>query len=396
MHIFVNALAASAGSGPTYVRNVVPYYAATPNVKTTFLLRPELRRELGSYDNVFFEERDAPARAGRRFLFEQRILPELLRRGKADVLISAGNFALRASPVPQILLSGNSLYISPDFYRDLRRRRDYKLWLDTKIKGFFAKSSVGWANVTVSPTAAFAQQLQAWAGGKVIGIHHGFDRNTFFGSGDSLPRQTLQKLESAQGSLRLLFVSHYNYYRNFETLFRGIALLREKLPRRKISLVLTCTLRSEENPGDYGAESAAALLRQLGIQDQIVELGAVPYRLLHHVYQACDVYVSAAYAESFAHPLVEAMASGLPVVASDLAVHREVCGDAALYFERFSADEFSARILRIAHEPDLAKSMSEKGQRQAEQYSWSRHVSELISLASSLRSSSRMSASNKD
>ena len=64
----------------------------------------------------------------------------------------------------------------------------------------------------------------------------------------------------------------------------------------------------------------------------VVELGAVPYSLLHQVYRECDIYVTPAYAESFAHPLVEAMASGLPIVASDLAVHREICQDAAIYF----------------------------------------------------------------
>jgi glycosyltransferase involved in cell wall biosynthesis len=194
-----------------------------------------------------------------------------------------------------------------------------------------------------------------------------------------------EKLAQTDGAVRLLFVSHYNYYRNFETLFRGVALLRDRLPGRKVRLVLTCKLRSEDNPGDYGAEEAAALVKRLGIEAEVVELGAIPYRSLHHVYKACDVYVSAAYAESFAHPLVEAMASGLPVVASDLAVHQEVCGEAALYFPRFSAEDFSSRILELANVPDHCGSLSAKGRLQSERYSWSRHVSELISLASSLK-----------
>ena len=66
-----------------------------------------------------------------------------------------------------------------------------------------------------------------------------------------------------------------------------------------------------------------------------MELGAVPYSQLHQVYRECSMYVAPAYAELFAHPLVEAMASGLPVVAADSAVHREICQDAALYFPRF-------------------------------------------------------------
>ena len=61
-----------------------------------------------------------------------------------------------------------------------------------------------------------------------------------------------------------------------------------------------------------------------------------------------DVYVSAAYTETFAHPLVEAMASGIPVVASDIPVHREICADAAKYFPTFSAQalaQVTAQVL---------------------------------------------------
>jgi glycosyltransferase involved in cell wall biosynthesis len=384
MHLFINALAANAGSGLTYVRNVVPQYALRNDVQATFLLRPDLRKQLGDYHNVFFIEREGPTGAGRRFLYEQRILPDLIRDSRADILVSAGNFALRSSPVPQILLSGNSLYLSSDFYRDLRARRDYKLWLDTPVKGFFAKRSVAWADATVCPTWAFAQQLHAWAGGKVHGIHHGFDRATFFADQNPLPRELEQKIGKTEGSLRLLFVSHYNYYRNFETLFRGLPLLRKKLAGRKVSLLLTCRLRTHDNPGEYRAESAADLVKKLEIENEVVELGAIPYHQLHRLYEASNIYVSAAYAESFAHPLVEAMASGLPVVASDFAVHREVCGASALYFSRFSPEEFSERVMRIASEPAVAAQMSRNGLQQSERYSWARHVSELILLSGHL------------
>lgn len=384
MHLLINALAASAGGGLTYVRNVVPHFAASTEVQTTFLLRPELRREFGEYSNVSFIEQDVPPSAARRFRYEQFILPELIRRLGATVLISAGNFALRKCPIPQILLSRNSLYTSPEFFRDLRSRGHYKLWGNAKIQALLAKRSIRWSTVTVAPSAAFAGQLRTWAEGKVVAIHHGFDRDAFFT--DRQPLADLAgKLEQAKGALRLLFVSHYNYFRNFETLIRALALLRQRLAGRQVKLILTCQLRTEANPGEYRADAAAALAHHLGVDADLVQLGPIPYQSLHQVYAACDFYVTPAYAESFAHPLVEAMASGLPVIASDLAVHREICGDAAVYFPAFSPEDLASAVVQLADSGRRIQEMSARGLQRARRFSWAQHVSELVSLAATLQ-----------
>jgi glycosyltransferase involved in cell wall biosynthesis len=383
IHLFLNGLAASAGGGLTYLRNVVPRLAERDDIKTTVAVSPMVRREFDGLARVNFVEMEVAGGAGRRFWEEQRALPAMIRKAGAEVLISAGNFALRKSPVPQILLSRNSLYTSADFYRDLRSRRDYKLWLDTRLKASLAKRSIAWADCTVAPSAAFAEELRRWTGREIRSIHHGFDRETFYGGTEALAPAVQERLDAARDSLKLLFVSHYNYYRNFETLLRAMPLLRERFQGR-VKLVLTCSLRSEANPGAYRAESAAALVRNLGIGDLVVELGSVPYHLLHHVYRACDVYVTPAYAESFAHPLVEAMSSGLPVIASDIAVHREICGRAALFFDRFSATDLAEKVLTLAERAELRVELSERGLRRAGEFSWARHVDELVKRSSVL------------
>jgi glycosyltransferase involved in cell wall biosynthesis len=381
IHLFLNGLAASAGGGLTYLRNVLPQLSARKDAHTTVALSPQLRNELEGLPNVSCLEAPVLGGPARRFWHEQAVLARLVRDTGAEVLIAAGNVALRKSPVPQILLSRNSLYTSRDFARDLRTRQDYRLWLDTRIKGVIAKSSIQLADCTVAPTQAFAEELQHWAGRDVTHIYHGFDRGLFFSDKNPLPPELERELAADPGSLRLLFVSHYNYYRNFETLFRAVPLMREGLGARKIKLFLTCTLRSEDNPGSYHPEKAAALIQQLGIAENVVELGTVAYSQLHHLYRACDIYVTAAYAESFAHPLLEAMASGLPVVASDLPVHREICDAAAVYFSRFSAAELAGKIIQVASSVELAREMVELGQRRSCDFSWTRHVDELIRLS---------------
>ena len=384
IRLFVNGLGASAGAGITYLLNVLPHLSATPGVRAILAVQAKLRGEFRGISNLNLLEADIPSSTAARFWFEQHSLPLLIRNSGADVLISTGNFALRNSPVPQILLSGNSLYTSSDFERDLRRRRELGMWLDNRIKSAFAKQSIRWADWTVAPSQAFADELKRWIGREVGAIHHGFDRDLFFRGQVPLADDVQSKLLEAQDSLRLLFVSHYNYYRNFETLFQALQLIRRSLSPRKIRLFLTCKLQDDTNPGAYRTQNAAHLVRKLGICDEVVELGTVPYRSLHHLYRACDIYVTPAYTETFAHPLVEAMASGLPIVASDLAVHREVTAGAGLYFPRFSPEALAQNVARIATTPDLAARLAAAGRQRATHFSWKKHVEELLKLAFSI------------
>jgi glycosyltransferase involved in cell wall biosynthesis len=381
IHIFINALAASAGGGLTYLRNVLPRLAVRDHVRTTVVLSGTLRREIAESAHATVLQGPSSASSGRRFWYEQHDLPDVIRRSGADVLLCTGNFALYRSPVPQILLSRNALYTSADFLRDLRDRGDYRLWLDTKVKAILARWSVRRADCTVAPSAAFASDLRRWTGKAVVSIHHGFDREAFFREQAPLPQDAQAQLAATLSSLRLLFVSHYNYYRNFETLIRATAILKRKLYPRTVRLILTCKLDSKDKAGDYHAKTEAELVRQLRLSEEVVELGEIPYGSLHHLYRACDLYIAPAYAETFAHPLVEAMASGLPVIASDLAVHREICGEAALYFARFSPEVLTERISQATQSTVQTAIMREMGISRSRDFGWDKHVEELLLLA---------------
>jgi glycosyltransferase involved in cell wall biosynthesis len=258
------------------------------------------------------------------------------------------------------------------------------MWIETRLRSVLAKRSILWADATIAPSEAFAAEIRRWTGKEVIAIHHGFDRDSFMRDSDPLAPAVEAKLRAAEGSVKLLFVSHYNYYRNFETLIRALPGLRKLLDGRSIKLFLTCSLVAGSNPGAYRPDRAAALIRNLDVSDMVVELGTIPYQQLHHVYATADVYVTAAYTETFAHPLVEAMASGLPVVASDLAVHREICEDAGVYFSKFSPEGLAQNVARIVQSPEKAKRMAEIGRERSRQFSWKTHVEKLLAVCNSL------------
>jgi glycosyltransferase involved in cell wall biosynthesis len=78
------------------------------------------------------------------------------------------------------------------------------------------------------------------------------------------------------------------------------------------------------------------------------------------------------------------MASGVPVVASDLPVHREICREAALYFPRFSPQALADRVVVVASSPDETARLSACGVARSAAFSWKRHVDELLLLCHSL------------
>lgn len=383
MHLFINGLGASAGGGLTYLANVLPHLSKA-QVRTTVAVTPEFAPAESTQPHVEYVRIPCSWGAARRYWSEQKDLPQLIQTCGADVLISAGNFALRSSPVPQILLSGNSLYTSAEFFRDLLARGEYRMWIENRVRASLAARSVAWADMTVAPSAAFAHDLEKWTGKQVLALHHGFDYKFFTASRENLPDRISNILAAPKDTLRVLLVSHYNYYRNFETVFRAVAKLKEQSGAPDIRLFLTCELEKSKTPGAYDPAHARQLIERLGIRQQVFELGAVSYLQLHHVYRACHVLATAAYAETFAHPLVEAMSCGLPIVASDMPVHREVCGEAARYFPRFSPEDLAYQLLSVAGDQKLAHSLAVAGRERSKAFSWKSHVEQLLLLAEQL------------
>ena len=91
------------------------------------------------------------------------------------------------------------------------------------------------------------------------------------------------------------------------------------------------------------------------------------------------MFVFPSLVESFGHPLVEAMAAGLPIAASDIPVHREVCGDAAIYFDPFDPNELADRIESLKTSGRLRERLAQMGIRRVkEQFDGVAHVQRFL------------------
>ncbi len=108
-------------------------------------------------------------------------------------------------------------------------------------------------------------------------------------------------------------------------------------------------------------------------------IGHVPYDDIPTLYRDHDIFVFPSVAETFGHPLVEAMNSGMPIALAERPVNREVCGDAAVYFDPLSISQAVEKIQQLDASVDLRRKLSEAGvQRCVGNFEWEGHVERLI------------------
>lgn len=103
---------------------------------------------------------------------------------------------------------------------------------------------------------------------------------------------------------------------------------------------------------------------------QLRELGYLSEDSLIGEYYNAQLLVAASTMEGFDLPVLEAMACGLPVVASDIPVHRELFGSAARLFPVGDADALAAAVEWLLDHPQEREAQREAGLRLAADYTW--------------------------
>ena len=127
-----------------------------------------------------------------------------------------------------------------------------------------------------------------------------------------------------------------------------------------------------------------SLIAQLASRGELIKLGFVPQALLPALYQNASAFAYVSLYEGFGMPIAEAMASGVPVLASSCSSMPEVAQGSALLVDPNSVESIAQGLDQLLGEIDSASQCSEAGRKLSHSYDWRVTADSLLDIAAAL------------
>ncbi|HZV78869.1 MAG TPA: glycosyltransferase family 1 protein [Candidatus Binatus sp.] len=316
----------------------------------------ELAAALRARDDVevveLADERFDLWRFDRRLYWDQLRVRRLAHAAHADIVHFTGGTLPWNPPHPCVVTLHDLTWL-----RGANRGRQYVRWYFGRVQPRLVRAADA---IVVDTAAAKADVAQG------LGVENG--RIEIAGAGVDQAFFGLQ--HTAEPGL-VLAVGTVEERKDLLTAVRAVALV----PGAR----LICA-----GPFTPYADSVRAAIARLGIKARVDLLGYVPEQRLLELYARASALVFPSRYEGFGLPPLQALASGVPVVASDIPVLREVLGDCALYAPTGDETGFARQLRRALAPDDAGKAMIARGRVRARTFTWQGVAARLVDVYKSL------------
>jgi len=220
-------------------------------------------------------------------------------------------------------------------------------------------------------------------------VPNGVDTHRFRPPHDAAERADARRRAGIGDRLAVLTVGGVEPRKGSLTLLEGFARLRAALPYRDPLLLIAggATLFDYR----HELERFEARVHELGLERDVRRLGPLEPDEIERLFRAADAFAFPSVKEGFGLAALEALAAGLPLVASDLDVFHGFLTDgvSALLHPVGDADALASALARVAREPDLRARLRRGGAEVAARFGWdasgARHEAEYELLGSMAR-----------
>ena len=356
MKIAVNAISMKSGGGITYLSNLLralveidlnnQYLIIVPD-RLSAPLPPSGPRCRIRFVKIPFQSTLL------RILYEQIVIPCLVWKDRVDLLYSPADIASLIAPCPVVLGIQN-----PNLYTSLKLSWPIAYRIHFAFLRFMAVISLRRAKRIIVLTDSFRKDLAESVdlrGKEVAIIPHGISPDF-----SSWKRE---KISSENGYL--LTVSNIYRYKNVLNLIRAYnrLMIAGTVGGRKLYV-------AGDSVDPQYQEQIEQYISDHKLEEMVFMPGGRPHEKMPEIYAGASLFIFPSYLETFGFPPLEAMASGLPVIAAEIEVTRENLEDAALYFDQFSVGDLMGKITRVFEDSILRERMIEKGRARTATFTW--------------------------
>ena len=341
----------------TYIRNLLRHLARLDS-QTEFVIfcRPEDRETLAAVGENF---RPVPETSGNYSIVEQIKIPWALRR-EGVTLFHAPHYVLPP------LVRCRSVVTIHDVIHLM-----FPQYLPNRVAFAYAKWSITQAAhratriMTVSDSSKrdilrFVDTEPA----KIDVIYNAYDERFAIEPREEDVVRVRERYQLTDEFV--LYAGNVKPHKNLERLIDAFAIVRKRgLDHLKLVLI-------GDEISKYTALRRAVHQHQL--HNYVRFLGYLPEETLAVMYRLAGVFVFPSLYEGFGLPPLEAMASGTPVVTSNVSSLPEVAGDAAVLVDPYDPRAIADGIYRVLTDETLRRDMVHKGIARAGQFSWEQSV----------------------
>ena len=370
MRVIVNAISANTGGIVTYTTNLIEFFSNREIDVVVYVPRwfdkaafEGLKVSVCKVETRFF----GPMH---RFVWEQTIWRKIIKESNADLIFSSANYGVLFPPIPQVLLVQGEIYLNPVYRKSVLPNLSWRERLSAMLRRNLMLVSARHSRTTIFPSkvamnAALDYDVSLSANSVVnyLGVNPRFS--------ETIERRKWRE----DGTIRLLYVSVYYPHKDPSTLANATLQLRE----RGISVIARITMEENDFAAWDNAEKELQYLKDPKFLS-CLEMGRIDHDALSEILTQFDAFVFPSMAETFGFPMVEAMRAGIPLIVSDIPIHREICGNSAAYFELSNPEDLAESILKLDRSEAFREQLVSAGfERVERQFTWTNHIDGLIS-----------------
>lgn len=307
-----------------------------------------------------------------RYLYEHVHLPRMVERESPDVFFHLYQSAtiLPANRKQVMLVHDLIPERFPEYLPTFRQKLYYRA----------VKKAIHKTSICLVPSQATAHDLKQF-------LHYPSEQIYVVPLGvDDIFRKEYSPSEISAVLSKYNLVSGYFYHgggiekrKNTELLLRSYAALKRECVGRSIPpLVISGFIHDERNPLAYPLERR---IRELGFEREEVRLlGEVPKKDLPALYQAARLFLYPSRYEGFGLPVLEAFASGTPVVTTKAGSLGELVQDSAITLDPDDETGLQEILFQSVQEKNTFSDLRKRGKERAKDYTWRQWGEQVVSL----------------